>query len=153
VSHHGECFTKLTCKPGPNTAPYHSRQVVVLGRTTGRDGLISRPFPRIFCGRRRPEPFRSPRFADSDRRRRLVVGFPCVRVPWRTGNPTCRRRYALPASVPLRGERCGSAPKAGLRSERCNYLRCLEKSRLCWGPHRRRSGPLGCVSSSPDSMA
>lgn len=41
---------------------------------------------------------------------------------------------------------CGSAPKAGPRSERCNYLRCLEKSRLCWGPIGRRSRPLGRVT-------
>lgn len=28
----GEAFTMLTCPPGPDMAPYHSRQVVVLGR-------------------------------------------------------------------------------------------------------------------------
>lgn len=28
----GEAFTLLTCPPGPDTAPYHSRQMVVLGR-------------------------------------------------------------------------------------------------------------------------
>ena len=28
----GEAFTRLTCPPGPDIAPYHSRQVVVLGR-------------------------------------------------------------------------------------------------------------------------
>ncbi|WP_258042803.1 SOS response-associated peptidase family protein [Sphingomonas sp. NBWT7] len=28
----GEAFTMLTCEPGPDIAPYHSRQVVVLGR-------------------------------------------------------------------------------------------------------------------------
>jgi putative SOS response-associated peptidase YedK len=28
----GEAFTMLTCPPGPDIAPYHSRQVVVLGR-------------------------------------------------------------------------------------------------------------------------
>jgi putative SOS response-associated peptidase YedK len=28
----GEAFTMLTCQPGPDIAPYHSRQVVVLGR-------------------------------------------------------------------------------------------------------------------------
>jgi putative SOS response-associated peptidase YedK len=32
VPDHGECFTMLTCGPGPDIAPYHSRQVVVLGR-------------------------------------------------------------------------------------------------------------------------
>lgn len=28
----GEAFTMLTCEPGPDIAPYHQRQVVVLGR-------------------------------------------------------------------------------------------------------------------------
>lgn len=28
----GEAFTMLTCPPGPDIAPYHDRQVVVLGR-------------------------------------------------------------------------------------------------------------------------
>ena len=28
----GEAFTMLTCPPGPDIAPYHSRQVAVLGR-------------------------------------------------------------------------------------------------------------------------
>jgi putative SOS response-associated peptidase YedK len=28
----GEAFTMLTCPPGPDIAPYHGRQVVVLGR-------------------------------------------------------------------------------------------------------------------------
>lgn len=28
----GDAFTMLTCPPGPDLAPYHSRQVVVLGR-------------------------------------------------------------------------------------------------------------------------
>ena len=28
----GEAFTMLTCPPGPDIAPYHARQVVVLGR-------------------------------------------------------------------------------------------------------------------------
>lgn len=28
----GEAFTMLTCEPGPDIAPYHGRQVVVLGR-------------------------------------------------------------------------------------------------------------------------
>lgn len=28
----GEAFTMLTCPPGPDMAPYHDRQVVVLGR-------------------------------------------------------------------------------------------------------------------------
>ena len=28
----GEAFTMLTCPPGPDIAPYHSRQIVVLGR-------------------------------------------------------------------------------------------------------------------------
>lgn len=28
----GEAFTMLTCPPGPDIAPYHSRQMVVLGR-------------------------------------------------------------------------------------------------------------------------
>ena len=29
----GEAFTMLTCPPGPDIEPYHSRQVVVLGRS------------------------------------------------------------------------------------------------------------------------
>lgn len=29
----GEAFAMLTCEPGPDVAPYHSRQVVVLDRT------------------------------------------------------------------------------------------------------------------------
>lgn len=29
----GEAFTMLTCPPGPDVAPYHSRQVVVLARS------------------------------------------------------------------------------------------------------------------------
>lgn len=28
----GEAYTMLTCEPGPDVAPYHSRQVVVLGK-------------------------------------------------------------------------------------------------------------------------
>jgi len=28
----GEAYTMLTCEPGPDIAPYHARQVVVLGR-------------------------------------------------------------------------------------------------------------------------
>jgi putative SOS response-associated peptidase YedK len=33
VPDHGECFTMLTIQPGPDIAPYHDRQVVVLGRS------------------------------------------------------------------------------------------------------------------------
>ena len=29
---HGEAFTMLTCEPGPDIAPYHRRQVVLLDR-------------------------------------------------------------------------------------------------------------------------
>ena len=32
VPDHGECFTILTTEPGPDIAPYHPRQIVVLGR-------------------------------------------------------------------------------------------------------------------------
>jgi putative SOS response-associated peptidase YedK len=32
VPEFGECFTMLTTTPGPDMAPYHDRQVVVLGR-------------------------------------------------------------------------------------------------------------------------
>ena len=32
VPEHGEAFTMLTTEPGPDVAPYHGRQVVVLGR-------------------------------------------------------------------------------------------------------------------------
>jgi putative SOS response-associated peptidase YedK len=28
----GEAYVMLTCPPGPDVAPYHDRQVVVLGR-------------------------------------------------------------------------------------------------------------------------
>lgn len=49
----GEAFTMLTCPPGPDIAPYHSRQVVVLGREEwGRwldpavpSGELCRPLP------------------------------------------------------------------------------------------------------------
>lgn len=46
----GEAFTMLTTEPGPDVAPYHSRQMVVIARsssqgaTTGRAG--STPLPR-----------------------------------------------------------------------------------------------------------
>lgn len=32
VPEHGECFSMLTVDPGPDIAPYHPRQIVVLGR-------------------------------------------------------------------------------------------------------------------------
>lgn len=32
VPDHGECFTMLTTDPGPDIAPYHDRQIVLLGR-------------------------------------------------------------------------------------------------------------------------
>ena len=32
VPEFGECFTMLTAEPGPDIAPYHDRQIVVLGR-------------------------------------------------------------------------------------------------------------------------
>jgi putative SOS response-associated peptidase YedK len=35
----GEAFTMLTCLPGPDITPYHSRQVVVLGRDRWADWL------------------------------------------------------------------------------------------------------------------
>ena len=49
----GEAFTMLTCPPGPDIAPYHSRQMVVLGRGNwGRwldpavpSGELCRPLP------------------------------------------------------------------------------------------------------------
>ncbi|RDE04621.1 SOS response-associated peptidase family protein [Sphingomonas aracearum] len=49
----GEAFTMLTCPPGPDIAPYHSRQVVVLGREHWADWLdpavpsaeLCRPLP------------------------------------------------------------------------------------------------------------
>ena len=49
----GEAFTMLTCPPGPDIAPYHARQVVVLGREQwGRwldpavpAGELCRPLP------------------------------------------------------------------------------------------------------------
>jgi putative SOS response-associated peptidase YedK len=49
----GEAFTMLTCPPGPDMAPYHSRQVVVLGRdewaswldTSVASGELCRPRP------------------------------------------------------------------------------------------------------------
>ena len=49
----GEAFTMLTCPPGPDIAPYHSRQVVVLGREAWADWLdptvssasLCRPLP------------------------------------------------------------------------------------------------------------
>ena len=49
----GEAFTMLTCPPGPDIAPYHGRQVVVLGRDDwGRwldpavpSGELCRPLP------------------------------------------------------------------------------------------------------------
>ena len=49
----GEAFTMLTCPPGPDIAPYHARQVVVLGRDAWADWLdpavpsasLCRPLP------------------------------------------------------------------------------------------------------------
>ena len=49
----GEAFTMLTCPPGPDIAPYHGRQMVVLGRDdwarwldpTVPSGELCRPLP------------------------------------------------------------------------------------------------------------
>jgi putative SOS response-associated peptidase YedK len=49
----GEAFTLLTCPPGPDTAPYHNRQMVALGRDawaawldpTTPAGDLCRPLP------------------------------------------------------------------------------------------------------------
>ena len=39
-----DCFTMLTTEPGPDIAPYHDRQIVVMGANQGRDWLdLSRP--------------------------------------------------------------------------------------------------------------
>lgn len=35
----GQCFTMLTMEPGPDVAPYHSRQVVILERSDWADWL------------------------------------------------------------------------------------------------------------------
>ena len=35
----GEAFTLLTCPPGPDVAPYHSRQMVVIGRSNWQGWL------------------------------------------------------------------------------------------------------------------
>ena len=35
----GEAFTMLTMEPGPNIAPYHDRQIVILEREAWADGL------------------------------------------------------------------------------------------------------------------
>ena len=39
----GEAFTMLTTEPGPDVAPYHNRQVVVLPRTEWKPWLDGRP--------------------------------------------------------------------------------------------------------------
>ncbi len=36
----GAAFTMLTCEPGPDIAPYHSRQVAVLGPATWAKWLV-----------------------------------------------------------------------------------------------------------------
>jgi putative SOS response-associated peptidase YedK len=36
----GEAFTMLTMEPGPDIAPYHDRQIVILDRPIGRAGSI-----------------------------------------------------------------------------------------------------------------
>ena len=36
----GEAFTMLTMEPGPDIAPYHDRQIVILDRPIGRPGSI-----------------------------------------------------------------------------------------------------------------
>ena len=49
----GEAFTMLTCPPGPDTEPYHNRQMVVLGRDAWASwldpavpaGELCRPLP------------------------------------------------------------------------------------------------------------
>ena len=50
----GEAFTMLTCEPGPDIAPYHSRQVVLLDR---RDwaGWLSGAMPSAELARPVPE--------------------------------------------------------------------------------------------------
>jgi putative SOS response-associated peptidase YedK len=53
VDGHGEAFTLLTTEPGPDVAPYHSRQVVVLARAdyaawldgSARSADLCRPAP------------------------------------------------------------------------------------------------------------
>ena len=47
---------------------------------------------------------------------------------------------------------CGSAPKAGPRSERRNYLRCVEKVNY-FGPRSAPIEPLCCVSTFANSTA
>ena len=42
-SDQGEAFTMLTCEPGPDIAPYHSRQVVVLGPAAWARWLVGDP--------------------------------------------------------------------------------------------------------------
>jgi len=43
--------------------------------------------------------------------------------------------------------------KWGPTSERCNYLQCLGKNELKWGPDRRRLRLPACISFEADSVA
>jgi putative SOS response-associated peptidase YedK len=38
-AHDGEAFTMLTCAPGPDIAPYHSRQIVLMPQGRWADWL------------------------------------------------------------------------------------------------------------------
>lgn len=49
----GEAFAMLTCEPGPDIAPYHSRQVVVLDRTDWAGWLDGSAHSEDLC---RPAP-------------------------------------------------------------------------------------------------
>jgi putative SOS response-associated peptidase YedK len=51
----GECFSMLTADPGPDIAPYHPRQVVVLGRRDWPAGSIPRCHQPTYCAPLRPE--------------------------------------------------------------------------------------------------
>ncbi|WP_445191953.1 SOS response-associated peptidase family protein [Sphingomonas sp. Tas61C01] len=53
VDGHGEAFTLLTTEPGPDVAPYHSRQVVVLPRSDWAAWLDGSGASRDLC---RPAP-------------------------------------------------------------------------------------------------
>ena len=53
-SDQGEAFTMLTCEPGADVAPYHSRQVAVLGPDAWARWLTGRERRRC-CGQRRLE--------------------------------------------------------------------------------------------------
>jgi putative SOS response-associated peptidase YedK len=53
VDGHGEAFTLLTTEPGPDVAPYHSRQIVVLPRSDWAAWLDASGDSRTLC---RPAP-------------------------------------------------------------------------------------------------